>query len=265
MLTSSDTAQGDAGIIPIRWGDASIGGPRHHFRETFMVDMLCTRLQPPATIIDAGCGSGSLARRLVARGFKLLAFDYSDTSDYLTRLNSAVPTEVAPFFSLLSGSAQAFPLRDGCADAVVCGEVLEHLPDDRQAVAEMHRVLRTGGRALVTVPAFQRLWDENDEWASHFRRYDPGQLDRLFEESGFEVELVRWWGFPFLHAYHRWVYMPWASKAMRKPSGMGQKTLVGRVGTSRVVSRLLGGIFRAERLFSRIPLGIGTLLLARKK
>ncbi len=249
-------------IHPIRWGDCSIGGPRHHFRETFMVDVLCRHVKPPARVVDAGCGSGSLSCRLVARGFRLFSFDYA--LDFLTRLNSVVPPEVEPSLSLISGSAQEMPLGDASVDAVVCGEVLEHLPDDRRAVAEMFRVLVPGGRALVTVPAFQRLWDDNDEWASHFRRYDKGQLDRLFEEAGFEVEMVRWWGFPFLHAYHRWVYMPWARRAMKTPSGTGRSTLVGRLGTSAVVSRILGAAFRTERIFSRIPLGIGTMLLARK-
>ncbi len=227
-----------------------------------MVDVLCRHVIPPARVVDAGCGGGSLSRRLASRGFRLCSFDYS--RDFLTRLSSAVPPDVSPGFFLLSGSAQDIPLRDGCADAVVCGEVLEHLPDDCRAVSEMFRVLVPGGCALVTVPAFQRLWDENDEWASHFRRYDKGQLNRVFEEAGFEVLLVRWWGFPFLHAYHRWIYMPWARRAMKKPSGTGRKTLVGRLGTSAAVSRVLGTVFRAERLFSRLPLGIGTLLLARK-
>jgi len=227
-----------------------------------MVEMLGRFVKPPATVVDAGCGGGSLSRRLVDRGFRLYSFD--DSFDFLARLNQAVPPDVAPRLSLFSGSAEVMPLRDGVADAVVCGEVLEHLPDDRKAITEMFRILAPGGRALVTVPAFQRLWDDNDEWASHFRRYDKGQLNRLFEDAGFEVELVRWWGFPFLHAYHRWIYMPWARRAMKKPSGTGRKTVVGRLGTSAVVSRVLGGMFRAERLFSRIPLGIGTMLLARK-
>lgn len=262
MHDDTAAAEENSGIHPIQWGDCSIGGPRHHFRETFMVDVLCRHVKPPARVVDVGCGSGSLSRRLVARGFRLCSFDYS--RDFLTRLSSAVPRDVVPRFSLLSGSAQDIPLRDGCADAVVCGEVLEHLPDDHRAVSEIFRVLAPGGRALVTVPAFQRLWDENDEWASHFRRYDKGQLDRVFEEAGFEVQLVRWWGFPFLHAYHRLIYMPWARRAMKKPSGTGRTTLVGRLGTSAVVSRVLGAVFRAERIFSRIPLGIGTMLLARK-
>ncbi len=262
MASDSTASGGESAIHPIRWGDCSIGGPRHHFREIFMVDMLCRYVQPPARVVDAGCGSGSLSRRLVARGFRLFSFDYA--RDFLTRLNRAVPPEVAPQLSLLSGSAQDVPLRDASVDAVVCGEVLEHLPDDHRAVAEMFRVLVPGGHALVTVPAFQKLWDDNDEWASHFRRYDKGQLNRVFEGAGFRVELVRWWGFPFLHAYHRWVYMPWARRAMKTPSGTGRKTLVGRLGTSAAVSRILGGVFRTERIFSRIPLGIGTLLLARK-
>jgi ubiquinone/menaquinone biosynthesis C-methylase UbiE len=262
VSSESASAGENSEIHPIRWGDGCIGGPRHHFRETFMVDMLSRHVKPPALVVDAGCGGGSLSRRLTTRGFRLCSFDYS--RDFLTRLSSAIPADVAPRFSLLSGSAQDIPLRGGCADAVVCGEVLEHLADDRRAVSEIFRVLVPGGWALVTVPAFQRLWDENDEWASHFRRYDKGQLDRVFEEAGFEVRQVRWWGFPFLHAYHRWIYMPWARRAMKKPSGTGRKTMVGRLGTSAVVSRILGALFRVERLFSRIPLGIGTLLLARK-
>jgi SAM-dependent methyltransferase len=261
---TEDTAQsgGESEIHPIRWGSTSIGGPRHHFRETFMVDMLCRFVKPPAVVVDAGCGSGSLSRRLVARGFRLSSFDLA--FDFLPRLNQAVPPDVAPRLSLLSGSAESMPLCDGMADAVVCGEVLEHLPNDGKAIAEMFRILTPGGRALVTVPAFQRLWDVNDEWASHFRRYDKGQLNRLFEDAGFEVEWVRWWGFPFLHAYHRWIYLPWAKRAMMTPSGEGRKTVVGRLGTSAVVSRVLGALFRTERLFSRIPLGIGTMLMARK-
>lgn len=262
MTEEAVQSGGEGGIHPIRWGSTSIGGPRHHFRETFMVEMLCRFVKPPATVVDAGCGSGSLSRRLVDRGFQLASFDYA--FDFLARLNQAVPPDVAPKLSLLSGSAEAIPLRDGMADAVVCGEVLEHLPNDDKAIAEMFRILVPGGRALVTVPAFQRLWDVNDEWASHFRRYDKGQLNRLFEKAGFEVEWVRWWGFPFLHAYHRWIYLPWAKRAMMTPSGTGRKSVVGRIGTSAVVSRVLGAVFRVERLFSRIPLGIGTILMARK-
>lgn len=253
---------GQQEIHPIRWGDCTIGGPRHHFRETFMVDVLCRHVPSPARVVDVGCGSGSLSRRLMDRGFRLCAFDYS--REFITRLNAVVPPEAAAKFLLFSGSAQAIPLGDDTADAVVCGEVLEHLPDDQAAVREIFRILVPGGRALVTVPAFQRLWDDNDEWASHFRRYDPGQLNRIFEAAGFEVEMVRWWGFPFLHAYHRLIYMPWARRAMRRPSGTGRRTLVGRVGTSALVSRVLGALFSVERLFSRIPLGIGTMLLARK-
>jgi len=252
----------DREIKPINWGDSSIGGPRHHFRETLMVNTLCRRLRPPATVIDAGCGGGSLSRRLVARGFRLVSFDYS--RDFITRLNQAIPAAVAPKLALLSGSAQAMPVRDGTAAAVVCGEVLEHLPDDQAAVTEMYRVLAPGGLALVTVPAFQRRWDDDDEWAGHIRRYDPGQLDRLFEKAGFEVQLVRWWGFPFLQFYHRWICMPWTRRAMIRPSGEGQKGLVGRLGTSGLVSRVMGGLFRTDRLFSRFSLGIGTMLLASK-
>jgi len=51
------------------------------------------------------------------------------------------------------------PLRDNCVDLVICSEVLEHLPDtlDQESLIEMTRVLKTGGRMIITVPALEGI------------------------------------------------------------------------------------------------------------
>lgn len=69
-------------------------------------------------------------------------------------------------------------------------DVLEHLDDDAAAVAEIQRVLRFGGHALITVPAFPSLWGLQDQVAHHKRRYRQQSLLKLLKDSGLHCERV---------------------------------------------------------------------------
>ena len=93
---------------------------------------------------------------------------------------------------------------DASFDFVLCNHVLEHIPDDRRAMAEMSRVLRPGGTLLVTVPikeSLRQTYENPDvtdprqreehfgQW-DHVRYYGPDIADRL-RDAGFQVELRR--------------------------------------------------------------------------
>src|SRR5205823_10364596 len=96
-------------------------------------------------------------------------------------------------------TAIQFP--DESFDVIYCSHVLEHVPDDRRAMREFHRVLKTGGWAILLVPITAertvedpsvldpaerlRLFGQED----HVRRYGPDYTDRL-REAGFEVAEV---------------------------------------------------------------------------
>ena len=81
----------------------------------------------------------------------------------------------------------------GDLDLVVCTEVLEHVADPGQVLAELHRVLRPGGALLLTVPFVAGLHEEPYD----FYRYTSHALRMLHERAGFsdiEVEpLTGWW------------------------------------------------------------------------
>ena len=66
-------------------------------------------------------------------------------------------------------------------------DVLEHIEDDRGALAEIRRVLRPGGTLLATVPAYRWMWGPQDEISHHYRRYVRDELSEKIEASGLRL------------------------------------------------------------------------------
>ncbi|MEU1605312.1 methyltransferase domain-containing protein [Micromonospora matsumotoense] len=96
--------------------------------------------RPGALLVDLGCGAGLMAPHLVGKGYRHVGVD-------LTR--SALEQAAAHGVTALAGDVTAVPLAGGCADVVAAGEVLEHVPDWRAAVAEACRLLRPGGLLVL--------------------------------------------------------------------------------------------------------------------
>jgi SAM-dependent methyltransferase len=97
--------------------------------------------------------------------------------------------------SLSPGGVQAtvarLPFADGSFDRVVASDVLEHVDDDAAAMREVLRVLRPGGRAVVTVPAHPFLYGRHDRLVGHRRRYTKARLRRL--ARGARVSRLTYW------------------------------------------------------------------------
>lgn len=66
-------------------------------------------------------------------------------------------------------------------------DVLEHIPDDAEALNQVRALLAADGRLFITVPAYMFLWTSHDEIAHHFRRYRKSGLCELLQKSGFKV------------------------------------------------------------------------------
>lgn len=90
----------------------------------------------------------------------------------------------APAPTVRADLAHALPFRDEAFDAALCTEVLEHVPDDRGLLSEIARVLKPGGRLVVTVPFMFRYHPDPED----YRRYTPRGLRAALEAAGFRVE-----------------------------------------------------------------------------
>jgi SAM-dependent methyltransferase len=132
-----------------------------------------------ARLVDVGCGTGATASELGQFG-KVVGVDLSDRAlNYCTRRGLS---------HLVRGRVEALPLASRAFDVLVATDIIEHIDDDLAGLREFLRVLKPGGHAVITVPAYQFLWSEHDEALMHKRRYLARQVSEQAAAAGFTVE-----------------------------------------------------------------------------
>lgn len=138
------------------------------------------RLRIPGTarILDAGCGSGRTLEDLVG---------YGSVSGLELDPDAAQVASSRGCGEVKVGRLEELPWEDGTFDLITCLDVLEHTPDDRQALTELRRVCKVGGWMVMTVPAYQALWSLHDAANHHYRRYSRRSLRLVAVEAGWRV------------------------------------------------------------------------------
>lgn len=135
-------------------------------------------------VLDLGCGGGRHAFELYRRGAKVVAFDQNaeELAEVERMFQSMADTGEPPAGAsaeVVQGDVLSLPFPDASFDAIIAAEVLEHIPDDAGAMAEISRVLKPGGRLAVTVP---RWWPEKINWALSDSYHDiPGGHIRIYK------------------------------------------------------------------------------------
>jgi ubiquinone/menaquinone biosynthesis C-methylase UbiE len=161
---------------------------------------LLERVAAGERVLDLGCGDGAFAAELVAAGCEVVMADVAHEA--LRRARARVPGAEA--VRLAEGAPLPFP--DGAFDVVWAGEVLEHVADVVGLLAEVRRVLRWGGRLLVTTPWHGRLVvvaDRHlDPRADHLRFFSARTLAAVLGDAGFArvTTGARGWRPRWLHA-----------------------------------------------------------------
>ena len=174
-------AEGQAGYSGDQQGYAA------NFRRWMRSEL--SDLSLASAILEVGCGDASFTKSLAQHSSRVTAIDISE---HQIAKNAAAHPQIA---FVQHDVANRFPFAPESFDAIWCSEVLEHLFDPGFALREMHRVLKPGGRLLVTVPhhglcknvliALFR-WDEHFTPSNpHIRFFTRNTLTRLAAESGF--------------------------------------------------------------------------------
>ncbi len=151
-------------------------------------------------MLDMGCGGGRHAFELYRRGARVTAFDM-DAEELKTvqsmfgamELEGEVPEGSSA--ETVVGDALDLPFEDDTFDKIIAAEVMEHIPNDMQAMKELFRVLKPGGQVAVTVPSWlpERIcWLLSEAYhtapGGHVRIYTRAELEAKLKAIGFRID-----------------------------------------------------------------------------
>jgi SAM-dependent methyltransferase len=177
------------------------------------------------SVLDIGCGNGEMLREIHLRN-KSVRLVGTDISANVIEINrTKLPFE----FKVLDLSTMILPEK---FDLVICSEVLEHIANYKDAARNLRAMC--SGSLVITVPSGKV--HPIDIEMGHTQHFSAGELGRVLTESGFTVDVMWQWGFPF-HSMYKHLINLFPQFSMNKFSG-GTYT-----PTSKAVARLLTGLF----------------------
>jgi len=137
-MRRNDPAQYDG--LAGEWWQGQGGFAALHWLAASRAEHIPPAAGPGSLLVDLACGGGLMAPHVARLGYRHVGVDLGLAGLRVAREHGVVPVR---------GSVLAVPLADACADVVVAGEVLEHVADDEQVIAECARLLRPGGTLVI--------------------------------------------------------------------------------------------------------------------
>lgn len=200
-------------------------------------------------ILDVGCGTGANLEMLKKYG----ASEGVDVSDDALEFCRKKGLKVH------KGLAEELPFADETFDLVTALDVVEHLDDDVAGLAEMHRILKKGGKTLIFVPAFMWLWGVQDDISNHRIRYTKKQIVERLEKAGFTIERA---------TYANWTFFApiLVGRTIMKITGIKPES-ENNVNVS-ALNGIFGKIFSSEKYWLKnfdFPFGVSIVISAVKK
>lgn len=153
-----------------------------------------TKTNSRGKILDAGCGYGLYSLTLGELGYQVSAIDLDKERIQTIKRLIEVDPALERYLTLQVGSITALPFPVESYDTIICSEVIEHIEDDRQAIQELARVLKPGGRLILSVPSPSAF---NQRTFKRFGHERPGyteiDLEKILFAHGLTVE--RGWSY----------------------------------------------------------------------
>ena len=175
-----------------------------HRGKLTMIDRLVrVHLNENARLLEVGCGAGNLLLQATVHGSYPVALDLSmqALTFVRSRLQESCAGPDAPRgYACIQSIGELLPLPENSFDCIILSEVIEHLEDPQVSIRESTRVLRPGGRLLVTTPNYRSFWPLM-EWAvdrlnmapkmageQHISKFHPAALRQLLVDCGLGIE-----------------------------------------------------------------------------
>jgi len=205
--------------------------------------------------LEVGCSGGVLIESLKMHGFRRLqGIDIDDNAVEICRQKGISDVHIA--------DAEKTEFKDQQFDLIIASDVLEHIRDEDRALQEWRRILKSGGKLIIFVPAFQFLWSAHDEVNHHYRRYQKSGLINALKKNGFKAERASYWNFS--------LFLPVSvARLSRKLFSGGKRTAADQLfEVNPLINKILVYMLRLEnKLLSwkiNLPLGVSAFAVATR-
>ena len=205
-------------------------------------------------ILEIGVGPGHNLLEIYPPDARLEGVEPDEALARLAAARSPAP--------VLKGSIECLPpeILDGCYDGVAMFDVLEHVKDDVRALQVVREKLTSGGRIVLSAPAYRWLWGQQDAVNQHYRRYTLRDLRKKLQAANFTVERMTY--------FNTFLFPPIAivrllARCRRRPYRPEGDFAYARKSSNKI----LLGVFASERIFLRyldFPFGVSVFAAARK-
>ena len=208
-------------------------------------------------LLDVGCGPGQMIQPLSKYG-KVFAIDFS--------LNALEYCFDRGYRFLINSDATSQPVRNGSFDFISLFDTIEHIDNDTEVLKECYRLLEDKGLLIITLPAYNFLYSNNDRAAHHKRRYTASEIRRKVESVGFRVRKLTYintWLFPIILFALFFIKLKEALSPVKNPD----KTNIS-FSVPKFLNTVLSKIFCSESyLLKRVsfPFGHSLICIAEKK
>lgn len=163
---------------------------KSNFTYRLLINVLNKHIKKSMSVLDIGCGAGTISFYLASRGNKITAIDISKKAIIECRKSAKMMGLSNAVFA-----QSEFPKFNNSKkfDAVIFTEVIEHLPNDKLALKKINSLLKNGGLLILSTPSINAPLNRMgatrkfDKEVGHLRRYDLRLLRKLLKDAGFRI------------------------------------------------------------------------------
>ena len=149
-------------------------------------------------ILEVGSGIGNISHYFLKNNAEITLSDLrKNYCDILQSNNSKYPNlkQVVELDIIDENFDTKYQKLLGSFDSVYALNIVEHVKDDFLAIANCKKLLKPGGKLVILVPAYQKLYNAFDEELEHYRRYTQKSLDTLFEKNNLDIVHRQYYNF----------------------------------------------------------------------
>jgi len=201
-------------------------------------------------ILDIGCGTGLMIKKIKNKfkNSQILGIDSSSEAVRFCKKRG---------LDIILASADKTNQTSSSFDLIMALDLIEHVKQDTNALKEFNRILKNNGYILITVPAFEFLFDIHDKLADHKRRYTTKKLKLKLKSTGFKIIKISY--------YNTFLFIPIIIlKLFKKITGSNQDHIQKE---NFILNYLCKIIFSSEFFilkYFNFPFGVSIICLAQK-